>query len=147
MFITKTQAIRNKKELLTALSINKKAVDLLNKETTTTKDFIEAQKLSKKYSFKTDDKDLVNIMFDICVELSKTFCNDNIDTKSTASFSQFNRNWTIGFLGSIFVDLLVSGKKLRVSFITKQMAKNNGYEKQFFFVESLERGDSYIWEL
>lgn len=138
MFITQQNATENKKQLLNALSINKKGVVLLNKQNPTAFDFRKAKEYSSKVDFKTKEKEIVIMMFDICVALSKTYCNDDVSTKSTALTSQYNGNWTIGSFGSIFVDLIVNDKELRVSFFTKDMAKEYGYEKPFFWVESLE---------
>lgn len=137
MFITQQTAKENKKQLLSALNLNKKAVLLLKKPKNTPDDFKKAMAYSSKCDFKTKEKEIVQMMFDICVELSKTYCNDDVSTKSTSLTNQYNGNWTIGSFGSIFVDLIVNGKELRVSFFTKDMAKEYGYEKSFFWIESL----------
>lgn len=131
-FITQKQFTQSKKELLTNLDWIRKANLAVLKNNTKMADYY-----SKKHTFKTADREIVNMMFDITCELIKTRCDDDITTKSTALCPLFNRNWTIGSFGSIFVDLIVRGKQLRVSFITKSEAVKHGYNTSFFWVESL----------
>jgi len=118
-----------KKDLAINLAILKKGVNAVNNN-----DIRTAVSCSKSHNFKYIDTDITPMMFDIITELSKTRCDDNYKTKSTAMFSQFNRNWTIGSFGSVFVDIIVKGKKLRVSFFTKAKTGDN---QPAFWLESL----------
>ncbi len=133
LIITKQTAEKNKKELLLNLDYVKKGVlSVLNN------DLKSAKKYSNLNSLKSVEKHLRPIMFDIIKEISKTYCDENHANKSTALTSKFNRNWTIGSFGSIFVDLIVKNQKLRVSFITKEQAVEYNYNKPFFWVETLK---------
>lgn len=138
MFITQEIAQENKKELLSALDLNFQSVKIILNRNRTEADLIELERLSSMIKMSTREIELKNIMSEICVSLCDTRCDDDYQTKSTASQCKFNNNWTIGMFGSVFVDMEVQGKKMRIHFIKKSESK---FGIPFFYVESI--GEEY----
>jgi hypothetical protein len=134
--ITSTEYKSMKKDLIHNLKVMKKAY-----EATLKGDGKRALFYSSKQEFRTLKSFWEDIsmkqMQDIIKELSQTFCNEDGKTKSTALFPRFNRNWTIGSFGSIFVDIKVPHEfsfqpdiELRVSL---KLGDSSG--KAIFFIE------------
>lgn len=123
LFITDEQAANNRKRLAQCLSINKQNCLALRQN-----NIKKLIKFESKLGFNFTDASLRPIVTDIAEALVKTKIEGNGD-RSTALSQAYNGLWTIGNLGSIFIDLKVKGREMRVHLIE---GKGSRFENIFY---------------
>ena len=127
LFITDEQAKKNKKRLVECLSINKQMCLAIKQ-----KNMEKLIRFENKVGFQFIDKSLNPLVSDIAQALTYTKI-DGKGERSTALTQAYDRLWTIGSFGSIFIDIKVKGRKVRVHLIDG----NNSRFQDVFFIESL----------
>ena len=123
LFITDEQALKNKKRLASCLSINKQNCLALRQN-----NIKKLIKFESKLGFNFTDASLRLIVTDIAEALVRTKIDGDGD-RSTAMSQTYNGLWTIGTLGSIFIDLKVKGREIRVHLIE---GKGSRFDNVFY---------------
>lgn len=130
-FITDTQFSSLRSSLKNALLLNKKAAAAIEAN-----DLKACLKVDQKVKWLMNDSTFREHMFDISKEVSKTLI-DGPGSRSTASYAANDNLWTIGTFGSVFVDIIVSGKNFRVHL----MNETNYEVKKGVYVFYVEGGE------
>lgn len=128
IFITDEQHKELVKRLTLCLNTNKKSMIAMKQN-----NIKKLLQLEKIVGFNFTDRSLMPIMINIAEALTRTRINGE-GQRSTALTQSYDNLWTIGTFGSVFIDLKIKGKSIRVHLTDDQLGKFDSV----FLIENIE---------